>query len=153
MALLRKNDPQDNEMTCNIMHTMGWLRMVGTLELQASFAEYRLFNRAFLQKRLVILRSLLIPYLSVFLSVSLSTSLLPSHTLMHHSTNHLLHLCTKLQPIYYREPINTLTKAFHECMQRVETYKGFKRALYSIKRALYSIEKAPFAIKRTLHSI
>eukprot|EP00277_Geminigera_cryophila_P003996 CAMPEP_0179431170 /NCGR_PEP_ID=MMETSP0799-20121207/16122_1 /TAXON_ID=46947 /ORGANISM="Geminigera cryophila, Strain CCMP2564" /LENGTH=349 /DNA_ID=CAMNT_0021207957 /DNA_START=7 /DNA_END=1056 /DNA_ORIENTATION=- len=25
---------------------------------------------------------------------------------------------------FIREPINTLTKAFHECMQRVETYKG-----------------------------
>jgi len=39
---------------------MGWLRLVGSLKLQVSFAEYRLFYRALLQKRPVILRSLLI---------------------------------------------------------------------------------------------
>jgi len=36
----------------------GWLRLVGSLKLQVSFAEYRLFNRAHLQKRPIILRSL-----------------------------------------------------------------------------------------------
>ena len=39
--------------------TMGWLRLVGSLKLEVSFAEYRLFHRALLQKRLIILRSLL----------------------------------------------------------------------------------------------
>jgi len=39
---------------------MGWLQLVGALKLQVSFAEYRLFYRALLQKRPVILRSLLI---------------------------------------------------------------------------------------------
>jgi len=39
---------------------MGWLRLVGSLRLQVSFAEYRLFSRALLQKRPTILRSLLI---------------------------------------------------------------------------------------------
>jgi len=39
---------------------MGWLRLVGSLKLQASFAEYCLFYRALLQKRPIILRSLLI---------------------------------------------------------------------------------------------
>ena len=39
---------------------MGWLRLVGSLKLQASFAEYGLFDRALLQKRPMILRSLLI---------------------------------------------------------------------------------------------
>jgi len=45
---------------------MGWLRLVGFLISQVSFAEYRLFYRALLQKRPIILRSLLIeatPYL------------------------------------------------------------------------------------------
>ena len=37
-----------------------WLRLVGSLKLQVSFAEYSLFYRALLQKRPVILRSLLI---------------------------------------------------------------------------------------------
>jgi len=39
---------------------MGWLRFVGSLKLQVSLAEYRLFYRALLQKRPIILRSLLI---------------------------------------------------------------------------------------------
>ena len=45
---------------------MGWLRLVGSLKLQVSFAEYRLFHRDLLQKRPKILRSLLTvatPYL------------------------------------------------------------------------------------------
>jgi len=45
---------------------MGWLRLVGSLKLQVSFAECSLFYRALLLKRLVILRGLLIvatPYL------------------------------------------------------------------------------------------
>jgi len=39
---------------------MGWLRLVGSLQIQVSFAEYNLFNRALLQRRPIILRSLLI---------------------------------------------------------------------------------------------
>ena len=33
---------------------MGWLRSVGSIKLQVSFAEYRLFYRALLQKRPII---------------------------------------------------------------------------------------------------
>ena len=39
--------------------TMGWLRSVGSIKLQVSFAEYCLFYRALLQKRPVILSILL----------------------------------------------------------------------------------------------
>jgi len=39
---------------------MGWLRLVGSLNWYVSFAEYSLFYRALLQKRPIILRSLLI---------------------------------------------------------------------------------------------
>jgi len=39
---------------------MGWLRLVGSLKLYVSFAEYRLFYRSLLQKRPIILMSLLI---------------------------------------------------------------------------------------------
>jgi len=45
---------------CCIVLTMGWLRLVGSLKLQASFAEYNLFCKALLRKRPVILRSLVI---------------------------------------------------------------------------------------------
>jgi len=40
--------------------SMGWLRLVGSLDLKVSFAECHLFYRALLQKRPIILRSLLI---------------------------------------------------------------------------------------------
>ena len=39
---------------------MEWLRLVGSLKSYVSFAEYRLFYRALLQKRRIILRRLLI---------------------------------------------------------------------------------------------
>jgi len=43
----------------SLHRAMGWLRLVGSLKLQVSFAEYSLFYRALLQKRPIILRSLL----------------------------------------------------------------------------------------------
>jgi len=49
---------------------MGLLRLVGSLKLQVSFAEYSLFHRAPLQKRPVNLRSLLIvatPYVYAYI--------------------------------------------------------------------------------------
>ena len=39
--------------------TMGWLQLVGSFRLLVSFAEYSLFDRVLLQKRPIILRSLL----------------------------------------------------------------------------------------------
>jgi len=48
---------------------MGWLRLVGSLKLKVSFAEYRLFYRDLWQKRPIIWRSLLIvatPYVNIF---------------------------------------------------------------------------------------
>ena len=47
---------------------IGWLWLVGPLESHVSFAEYRLFYGAILQKRSIMLRSLLIvatPYLGI----------------------------------------------------------------------------------------
>ena len=47
-------------------HHMGWLRLVGSLKLQVSLENIGLFYRALLQKRPIILRSLLIiatPYI------------------------------------------------------------------------------------------
>jgi len=34
-----------------LRNTIGWLRLVGSLKLWVSFAEYRLFYRSLLQKR------------------------------------------------------------------------------------------------------
>jgi len=43
-----------------VLAPMSWLRLVGSLKLLVPFAEYRHLYRALLQKRLIILRSLLI---------------------------------------------------------------------------------------------
>jgi len=53
------NDVHRHVTHINNIH-MGWLRLVGSLKWQVSFAEYCLFYRALLQKRPIILRSLLI---------------------------------------------------------------------------------------------
>jgi len=63
---------------------MGWLRIVGSLKLQVSIGEYSLFYRALLQKRPVILRSLLIvatPYVYWSVGVFVSLALNPRSTL------------------------------------------------------------------------
>ena len=50
----------------HMQYTMGCLPLVGSLKLQDSFAEYRLLCRSLLQKRRILLRSLLLvatPYI------------------------------------------------------------------------------------------
>jgi len=44
----------------SLLRIMGWLQLVGSLKLQVSFADYRLFYRALLQKRPIISRNLLL---------------------------------------------------------------------------------------------
>jgi len=46
-------------MPCYVVVYFGWLRSVGSIKLHVSFAEYRLFYRALLQKRPKILSILL----------------------------------------------------------------------------------------------
>jgi len=53
--------------TLTSLTSMGWLRLLGSLKLQVSYVEYGLFYRALLQKKPIILRSLLTeatPYMS-----------------------------------------------------------------------------------------
>jgi len=45
---------------CLMNVCMGWLRLVGSLKIQVTFAKYSLFYKALSQKRPIILRSLLI---------------------------------------------------------------------------------------------
>ena len=54
-----------------------WLWLVGSLKLEVSLAEYSLFYRALLQKRHILLRSLLIvatPYHTTYVSYAYSTA-------------------------------------------------------------------------------
>jgi len=60
IELRRKTHEQYHTGQIHIEHGMGWLRLVGSLKVQVSFAEYHLFYRALLQKRPIILRSLIV---------------------------------------------------------------------------------------------
>ena len=65
-----------NHPALSLTCTMGWLRSVRSIKLQVSFAGYRLFYRALLQKRPMILSIQLTkstPYLSLLLSESSCT--------------------------------------------------------------------------------
>jgi len=65
------------------MCLMRWLRLVGSLKLYVSFAKYRLLYRALLQKRPMILRSLLIvatPYLHLTHSYPCHNSFIHTNT-------------------------------------------------------------------------
>jgi len=56
----RRNFGFDIDQGQTITTYMGWLRSVGSIKLQVSFAEYSLFKRALLQRRPIILSILLI---------------------------------------------------------------------------------------------
>ena len=63
-----------------IMSNMAWLHAVGSLKLHVSLAEYRLFYRALLQNRPIILRSLPIeatPYASFICATRLIHIIMP----------------------------------------------------------------------------
>jgi len=81
---------------------MGWLRFVGSLKWLVPFAEYRLFYMALLQKRPIILRSLLIeanPYIYSHMQTCSSNTL--QHTATHCNTlQRTATHCYTLQYIY-----------------------------------------------------
>ena len=69
----------------NVLY-MGWLRVLGSLKLQVSFAEYRLFYKALLHKRPIILRSPLIvatPYVLLSANIWLLACLYERHVETH----------------------------------------------------------------------
>jgi len=63
--------------------TTGWLRLVGSIKLYVSFAEYSLFYRSLLQKRPIILSILLTEATPYPPKIGLSVT---SHTRMSHCT-------------------------------------------------------------------
>ena len=50
-AFVVTHEPEVRGITRDLLSDMRWLRSVGSIKLQVSFAEYRLFYRALLQKR------------------------------------------------------------------------------------------------------
>jgi len=128
----------------------GWLRLVGSFKLYISLAEYPLFYRALLQKRPMILRSLLVaatPYrraeysircLKVCCSVSVSCN-------VENCRACLTVCCSVLQFVKSARHCNTLSDS-HQCLAMLKTaelstelgvciasYMGWLRLVGSLK--------------------
>jgi len=85
---------------------MGWLELVGSIKLQVSFPEYRLFYRALLQKRPIILSILL----TVATPYSSGWSLPLTHTTHTQHTQHI-HECITYRTRHARKHIT-----YHICV-------------------------------------
>ena len=114
---------------------MGWLRLAGSLKSQVSFAEYSLFYRALLQKRHIILRSLLIVAS-------------PAHKqYLHHRLGlvhfHRVSVCVSVR-------VFTCVNFCHHGVYPCEfTYVSFAKELY--KRD-YTLQKRPTFLRSLYHS-
>jgi len=78
---------------------MGRLQLVGSIKLQVSFAEYRLFYRALLQKRpiiLSILRTVATPYLYYHKQMYVYTLHKHVYICTHTTISAYVHVCTLL---------------------------------------------------------
>ena len=88
---------------------MGWLRLVGSLKLQVSFAEYSLFYRALLQNRPVILRGLLI----------VATPYDMTHPYVWHASflcvTCLIHMCDMTHPYVWHDSFTCVTWHIDMC--------------------------------------
>jgi len=92
---------------------IGWLRSVGSMKLQVAFAEYRLFNRAVLQKWPIIWSMLLTEATPYDISL-ISTTHSSSHTPLRHTSLRLFPLRTLLFASF---PPPTPLRFFH-CSSR-----------------------------------
>jgi len=98
---------------------MGWLQLVGSLKLEESFAHSCLFDRALLQKRPVILRSLLIVATLSTKDSATHCSIALCQTLQHTATH-----CNKVLPtitalLHYTRFCHTLQ---HSTMSNTTTH-------------------------------
>jgi len=123
----RKRDQQKAPTNCTVVKrnsTMGWLRSVGLIKLQVSFAEFCLFYRALLHTRPIVLSILLteaIPYPESHHLVSMrahSLSVSPTHTNTHTRTHTHTYACTHARTHTPPPPTHTCT---YTHTQRVKT--------------------------------
>ena len=120
-------------------HSMGWPRLVGSFQSQVSFAEYSLFYRALLQKRPIILRSLLIvatPYLCGVCTVRSVSAHYIHHT---HSLKLCIQCTLTVSVVYIVCTLYTLTYTLtRECTQQLLEVQCTLSNIY-LKRITFSI--------------
>jgi len=142
-----------SHVTHMIQSKLRWLRLVGSLKLQVSFAEYRLFYRALLQKRPIILRRLLHVAHTWSSQSSVTSSLLNEsyiislyQLLMSHILYHcILHYITRLH-IYY-------TTSYHLLYSCVIYYSCIKKTPYIATTLLSAKEPYICDISWIIYSI
>jgi len=104
--------PWHGSFICVTWHIpMGWLRLIGSLKIQVSFAEYSLFYRAGLQKRPIILRSLLI--------VATPYTWDMTHSYVWHASficvTWLIHMCDLTDSYVWHDSFMRVTWLIHMC--------------------------------------
>ena len=134
---------------------MGWLRLVGSLKLSVSSTEYSLFCRALLQKRPIILRSLLIvatPYLCYRACICvawLSHICDMTHSYIRHDSfiyvTRLIHICDMTHSYMWHDSYIYATWLVLRCLTCVHTWETWQSVHTcendSIsKKRLYSVE-------------
>jgi len=115
------------------LSNMGWLRLVGSLKLHVSFAEYRLFYRALLQKRPIILRSLLIEDTPYQHSLTWEGVFLRKRPHLRHDSSYVM---TSLMTCNLRHPISLFRK-------RATNYRADLRKMTCKDKACNSYESSP----------
>jgi len=106
---------------------MGWLRLVGSLKLQVSFAEYGLFYRSLLKKRPMIWRSLLVAAIpqslvarwSRWLPKRMKSHMSPKYLTWIRIYKHVYHLCHTLRTCKPPQTVAPLLPAYR--YQRIRT--------------------------------
>ena len=124
---------------------MGWLRLVGSLKLYVSLENIGLFCRALLQKRPIILRSLLIvatPYQemhralvkrAIYLSQKSHISLAKEPYI--YATRHSVRMSKSHISLLYKEPYISRKRALHLCHKTLCTHVKIVPYIY-VKRTL-----------------
>jgi len=128
-------------------HVMGWLRLVGSIKLQVSFAEYSFFYRALLQKRPGVLRSLQVvatPY-SIYSSHPVTQSITYCYSIYYITSlaAQFTTLSRCMYPIYYiisRHVLNLLHHlATHFSSSRYSIYHMSSLTLLYLKSSRCSL--------------
>ena len=95
---------------------MGWLRLVGSIKVQVSFAKYSLFYRALLQKRLIILW-ILVTKASAYASHDSFMSMRWSGMHMNEScpASTFIHMCDMTHSYVWHDSFICVTWLIHMC--------------------------------------
>jgi len=113
---------------CHMSHHMGWLRLVGSLKLQVSFAKHPYNRNYILQRRPMILRSLLI--------VTTTYVVYMCHMYVCHSHLYVCRVCH----VNHERGSVAKRALFKRRYSAKETYRAYEKRRYSAKETYNFID-------------